>query len=55
MLIVDPLTGAMYKLPNNVNITLSEQAEATLTAIQIHFTTIDSLDAEQRARLERMN
>lgn len=45
-LIVDPLTGAMYKLPDEVSVdfTSSEQS--------LHIISIDSLTAEQKTKLQ---
>jgi uncharacterized protein YceK len=51
MLIVDPATGAMYSLPDRVDVSLAE----TVTSVQgesLTIATIDSLTAEQVLRLE---
>ncbi|KAA6209276.1 hypothetical protein [Avibacterium paragallinarum] len=50
LLIVDPITGAMYKLPAEVTGTLSTQKERALNIIDIN-----TLTAEQRAKLEQIH
>lgn len=50
MLIVDPATGAMYNLPNRVDISLSP-AVAGAEQDSLTIATIDSLTPEQRAEL----
>ncbi len=53
MLIVDPLTGAMYKLPDRIDASLSNSSTATYSQdIDILFATIDSLSEGQKSRLE---
>ncbi len=52
MLVIDPATGAMYKLPESVNVMLDESTVPSETALNI--TTIDRLSAEQRARLQEL-
>jgi hypothetical protein len=50
MLIVDPATGAMYNLPDRVDVSLDQQgASASLDTLKI--TTIDTLNYEQRSKL----
>lgn len=49
-LIVDPLTGAMYKLPEEVNADLTSGNEHTLNII-----SIDSLTVAQKAKLQPIN
>ncbi len=50
MLIVDPLTGAMYKLPDEVSADLGQPvAEAMQDALRI--VSINDLDPAQRAEL----
>lgn len=50
-LIVDPLTGAMYKLPEEVNADLvATSAERTLNIL-----SIETLTAEQKAKLQPIN
>jgi len=50
MLIVDPATGAMYNLPNRVDISLNpETASATERSLTI--ATIGSLIVKQREQL----
>jgi hypothetical protein len=51
MLVVDPATGAMYKLPESVDITL-EKSSASSEDVSLSITTIDSLNAEQVSRLQ---
>lgn len=51
-LIVDPLTGAMYKLPDSVNITLDASSATSDEARTFTIATIDSLSEEQRQLLE---
>ena len=51
MLVVDPATGAMYKLPESVDITL-EKNSASSEDVSLSITTIDSLNAEQVSRLQ---
>jgi len=53
MLIVDPLTGAMYKLPDRIDAPLSNSSTATYGQdIDVLFATIDSLSEDQKSRLE---
>ena len=54
MLIVDPITGAMYNLPERVDIDLQQSASASIDD-KLEFTTIDSLSREQIAKLEKLN
>ncbi|MFU2080345.1 hypothetical protein ACLSZ5_06625 [Avibacterium avium] len=49
-LIVDPITGAMYKLPEQVIGTLSTGKERALNIIDIN-----TLTEEQRSKLEKIN
>ena len=55
MLIVDPLTGAMYKLPDRVDISMDGQAAAGKESVDIMLVSIDSLSEEDRSRLIRIN
>jgi hypothetical protein len=52
MLIVDPATGAMYNLPDRVDISL-EQTATSASLLQIK--TIDMLTADDKARLVKLN
>ncbi len=53
MLIVDPLTGAMYKLPDRIDAQLSNRSTATKGQdVDLLFATIDSLSEDQKSRLE---
>ena len=54
MLIVDPITGAMYNLPERVDIDLQQSVSASIDD-KLEFTTIDSLSREQIAKLEKLN
>jgi len=54
MLIVDPLTGAMYTLPERVDVTLDPQSALNLGTRDIIFATIDSLPPSLVSRLERV-
>lgn len=54
MLIVDPNTGAMYKLPGNINIGLNQQV-ANTDKQSLIIATLDSLNAEQKAQLIKVN
>lgn len=51
-LIVDPLTGAMYKLPDNVDISLDVSAGVSDDQHSFTIATIDSLTEEQKQLLE---
>ncbi len=63
MFIVDPLTGAMWKLPAEVTVSQGDQLAATnvqgaatmVSAPQLKIVTIDSLSEEQKAKLIRIN
>ena len=55
MLIVDPITGAMYKLPDRVDIALDGQAAASQDSVDVVFASLDSLTKEQRTQLVRVN
>ncbi len=45
-LIVDPLTGAMYKLPDEVSVDFTNSEQS------LHIISIDSLTADQRIKLQ---
>ncbi len=52
MLIVDPATGAMYNLPDRVDISIDQDtAAATTVSKDITLATIDSMSDEQLTRL----
>jgi hypothetical protein len=55
LLIVDPATGAMYKLPDRVDISMDEQAATMQQSVDILFATVDSLSARQRSQLVPVN
>ncbi|VAW87261.1 hypothetical protein MNBD_GAMMA16-363 [hydrothermal vent metagenome] len=54
MLIVDPATGAMYKLPDRIDISLDAQSAKVGTAETLTIATIDSLTEEQLSRLKKI-
>lgn len=54
MLIVDPATGAMYNLPDRADIPL-EPDNSIQQSRRLFIDSIDSLDAEQLARLKKIN
>ncbi|WP_411384411.1 hypothetical protein ACK3BK_12405 [Pseudomonas sp. L7] len=49
MLIVDPITGAMYKLPERVSTDMG--AKVSIAPNQLQISTVDDLSPEQRAQL----
>lgn len=51
MLIVDPLTGAMFKLPPQVLVSLDESAQSHTVQQGLRIASADSLTDEQRAQL----
>lgn len=51
-LIVDPLTGAMYKLPQQFAVNLEADTQPKLG---LHILSIEHLTAEQRKHLEQIN
>jgi hypothetical protein len=53
MLIVDPLTGAMYKLPEHASADMGQPLEKDSAELKIGF--IDELSATQRERLVPVN
>ncbi|WP_145152988.1 hypothetical protein [Pseudomonas oryzihabitans] len=55
MLIVDPLTGAMYKLPDSSNGDLGAPVMAKNTGQDLTMLTIDQVPADQRLKLIRVN
>ena len=54
ILIVDPITGAMYRLPDRVDIDLDESAASADGSVDVVFASLDSLTDEQRSRLVRV-
>ncbi len=54
MLIVDPATGAMYKLPQDVSINLDANTTASNNQI-LTIASYDSLTDEQKAQLVKVN
>ena len=54
MLIVDPATGAMYNLPDRVDINLDEESEAE-DQMTLNIDSFDSLSPQQIARLVPLN
>ncbi|MBB6340228.1 hypothetical protein HNP49_000378 [Pseudomonas fluvialis] len=55
MLIVDPITGAMYKLPEGTSVDLGEQVVKNEHGENLTLLTIDQLPAHQRENLIRVN
>lgn len=55
MLIVDPLIGAMYNLPNDVEVDLAPSVSSRTDGHEFTVATLDSLTPEQVARLEKIN
>ena len=58
MLIVDPATGAMWKLPENIDATLAQDSATALEngiAPQLQVVTIDQIPEEQRGELLKLN
>jgi hypothetical protein len=53
MLVIDPATGAMYNLPDRVDISLDANV-STRDPQEVHITTIDTLTLEELERLERV-
>lgn len=51
MLVVDPATGAMYKLPESLDIALNKKSDIA-HEISLNITTVDKLDTEQMSRLK---
>ena len=51
MLIVDPMTGAMYNLPARVDISLEQSVAGVEPDATLTIATIDSLTAAQKLRL----
>lgn len=54
LFVVDPLTGAMYNLPESVNVSLNKIADAEQPR-ELKIVTYDSLTDEQKAKLQRLN
>jgi len=52
MLIVDPITGAMYKLPKNTNVSLDGNSQASN---EIKVISLDDLSQSQKSQLIRIN
>lgn len=51
MLIVDPATGAMYSLPDRIDVAMTADETSNVTQKDITIATIDSLTQEQVSRL----
>ncbi len=54
LLIVDPMTGAMWKLPES-HMTTLDQTVATAESKDLKVVTIDTIPEEERAKLEKIN
>jgi hypothetical protein len=52
LLIVDPITGAMYKLPGNTNVSLDINSRASN---EIKIISLDDLSQSQKSQLIRVN
>ena len=57
LLIVDPLTGAMYKLPKTIDLGATEvrSTNNAVTTPELHIVTIDQLTLAERAQLVPLN
>jgi hypothetical protein len=55
MLIVDPLTGAMWKLPPDITVTLSEQFASNNSEQTFQIATIDQIPESLKKNLVRIN
>lgn len=51
MLVVDPATGTMYKLPESLDIVLNKKSDLA-HEISLNITAVDKLNAEQMSRLK---
>lgn len=54
MLIVDPATGAMYNLPERVDISLAQSVVGSVESNVLSIATLDSLTMKQRSRLQKI-
>lgn len=54
MLVVDPLTGAMFTLPDDVHFTSLQVATISQGDSKLRIASIDQLSAEQRKQLVRL-
>lgn len=55
ILIVDPATGAMWKLPDDLSVSLNETAERKNQQASLHITTLDRVPRSLRHRLVPVN
>lgn len=55
LLIVDPLTGAMFKLPETANANLSAKGKASLENNKLTIMSLDDVHPNQRKNLVRVN
>ena len=55
MLIVDPLTSAMYRLTNSFLVPMGGGAANADTPLQLRVVALDSLSAEVQAQLVRVD
>lgn len=55
MLIVDPLTGAMYKLPDVNNVSLEKNEKSSLDSKSLKIISFGDLTDEQKTQLIRIN
>lgn len=51
MLIVDPATGAMYNLPERVDVSLDAEQSAAINSDTLTIASIDTLTSQQKAKL----
>lgn len=56
LLVVDPLTGAMFKLPNEVHVNLNPSAAASVDSpTRFDIVSLDDIPQEARSQLVRIN
>lgn len=55
MLIVDPLTGAMWKLPEHSSVSLNETVSSASKAKSLTIVSINELSEEEKAKLISLN
>jgi len=55
MLIVDPITGAMWKLPSDLNVNMAEQVSLNKTDQILRIVTIDQVPQQMRQHLVKIN
>ena len=55
LLIVDPLSGAVYTLPNNVTVTLNQQSTSVVAPHDFKVVDISEISEDTRSQLVRVN